>query len=146
MTESRSKSVRLRVHVEDDARIVERGERVRVWFLPFRDGWIRAKDHPDADLEWASSEAQDARCPPGVVWRRAIELSLPPGTHLLCRTTSPLVERMTPLDYLVRERRGVRRHVQEDWYRVTGNYRLSKSSVPSAFERAKQSYEEKRPR
>lgn len=110
---------------------------MRVWFLPLSDGWVRAKDHPDAEMEEALAERRDSNCPPGTIWRREVELKLPAGTPLLSRVTTPLVEDLAPLDYLTKERRGVRRHVEETWFIVQGNYRLRKSKEPLSFSRAR---------
>lgn len=125
-----------RVHLVDEATVVERGERVRVWFLPFNDGWIRAKDHPAANLEEARADRRDENCPPGTIWRRSIELLLPRNTPLLSRVTSPLVERLAPMEYLTKEKRGMRRHVEETWFAVVGNYRLVKAKEPDQFAHA----------
>lgn len=122
-----------RVHLVDEATVVARGERLRVWFLRLNDGWVRAKDHPDAELEEAFSERRDKACPPGTIWRREIELVLPRGTLLLSRVTTPLVEAYAPLDYLMKERHSVRRHVEETWFLVVGNYRLKKTEEPPSL-------------
>lgn len=126
-----------RVHVVDEATVVARGQRLRVWFLGLNDGWVRAKDHPNAELEEAFAERRDASCPPGTIWRREIELVLPRGTPLLSRVSTPLVEALAPLDYLTKERRGMRRHVEETWFLVVGNYRLKKLDAPPSFPPAK---------
>lgn len=122
-----------RVHLVDEATVVARGQRLRVWFLGLNDGWVRAKDHPEAQLEEAFAERRDTSCPPGTIWRREIELILPRGTPLLSRVTTPLVEAFAPLDYLTKERRGVRRHVEETWFQVVGNYRLKKMAEAPTF-------------
>lgn len=122
-----------RVHLVDEATVVARGQRLRVWFLGLNQGWVRAKDHPHAELEEAFAERRDKSCPPGTIWRREIELILPRGTPLLSRVTTPLVEALAPLDYLMKERRGVRRHVEETWFLVEGNYRLKKTQRPPSL-------------
>jgi len=125
------------VHLVDEATVVARGERVRVWFLPIGDGWVRAKDHPGAQLEEARAERRDPSCPPGTIWQREIELLLPAGTPLLSRVTTPLIEDLAPLDYMTKDRRGMRRRVQESWFVVEGNYRLKKAKEPPSFSRAR---------
>lgn len=119
-----------RVHVTDDATVVGRGQRIRVWFVRHNDGWVRAKDHPDALLEEVRADQRDASCPPGTVWQRSIELALPRGCLLVCRVSSPLIEEMGALDYLMKERRGMRRRVEETFFTVSGNYRLTKTPIP----------------
>lgn len=131
---------RYRVRVTDEATVVERGERVRVWFLQLSDEWVRACDHPEADTEEARSETRDARCPPGTIWQRHVELKLTPGTLLLSRVTRPLIERLDTLEYLTKERRGTRRHVEEIWFEVVGNYRLKKAEPPASFEEAREKH------
>jgi hypothetical protein len=123
-------SASYRVHVVDEATVVARGQRLRVWYLGLNDGWVRAQDHPGAELEEAFADRRDKSCPPGTIWRREIELVLPRGTPLLSRVTTPLVERLAPLEYLTKERRGMRRHVEETWFLVVGNYRLMKMAEP----------------
>ena len=122
-----------RVHLVDEATVVARGQRLRVWFLGQNDGWVRAHEHPNAELEEAFAERRDRSCPPGTIWRREIELTLPRGTPLLSRVSTPLVEAFAPLDYLTKERRGVRRHVEETWFLVVGNYRLKKMPEAPAY-------------
>ena len=135
-------SATYRVHLVDEATVVARGERLRVWFLGLNDACVRAKDHPDAQLEEAFSERRDKSCPPGTIWRREIELLLPRGTPLLSRVTTPLVETFAPLDYLMKERHSMRRHVEETWFLVEGNYRLRKTNVPPSFPHAELPHEE----
>jgi hypothetical protein len=132
-----------RVHLVDEATVVERGERLRVWFLPHNDTWIRAKDHPGAEQDEALSDRQDQHCPPGTIWKRQLELRLPPGTPLLSRVTTPLIEKMEALSYLMKERRGMRRHIEETWFVVVGNYRIKKSQVPDSFNDARKEYRQK---
>lgn len=115
-----------RVHLLDEATVVARGERVRVWFVPHADSWVRAADHPDATVEMTSSERGDQGCPPGTVWQRSVDLILPAETPLLSRTTSPRTEVLEPMEYLRRGKWGVNRTVQETWMRVVGNYRLAR--------------------
>lgn len=129
-----------RVHLVDEATVVERGERVRVWFLPLEDSWIRAATHPSAETNLHDSGERDPGCPPGTVWQRHVELLLPRRTPLLSRVTTPLVERLNPIQYLTKDRRGVRRHVEETWFEVVGNYRISRSEPPSAFVRARKAH------
>lgn len=113
-----------RVEVVEDATVVARGERVRSWFVRLNDGWVRAATHPLAVSDEASSEIGDDRCPPGTIWRRAIELELPQGTLLCAVETSPHVERRDPVEYLTREQLGMQRRTRRTHYRVAGNYRL----------------------
>ncbi len=127
----------------DEATIVERGEQVKVWFLPWRDTWIRAKDHPDAEIDEVSSVARSTSCPPGTVWRRSIELSLPPKTPLLCRITRPLIEDLAAVEYMTKDRRGMRRHVREIWYVVSGNYRMTRHREPDTFAQARREHDMK---
>ncbi len=122
-----------RIQLVDEATIVERGERVRVWFLPLNDGWVRAKDHPLAQTEEASTDNRDPRCPPGVIWRRSIELLLPPKTHLLSRVTRPLIQKLGTMDYLTQSKYKMQRHVKESWFVLIGNYRLRSSQEPEKF-------------
>lgn len=124
-----------RVHLVDEATVVERGERVRVWFLEWGDTWVRAKDHPAAELEEARADRRDQSCPPGTIWRRTIELVLPAGCSLFSRVTTPLVETFDTMTYLTKERHTMRRHVSETWFTVAGNYRLAKISEPEKFSR-----------
>lgn len=126
-----------RVHLIDEATVVQRGERLRVWFLELGDTWVRAKDHPSAQLDEVDAERRDPGCPPGTIWRRTIELVLPADTPLLSRVTTPLVERLDAMEYLTKERRGMRRHIEETWFRVAGNYRLAKISEPERFSLAR---------
>lgn len=124
----------------DEATVVERGERVRVWFLPYNDSWVRAKDHPQAGLEEVNSEERNPRCPPGTIWRREVELLLPAGTPLLSRVTTPLIEDLEPMEYLVRNKHTMRRHISETWFAVVGNYRLKKWKEPEEFSRARKAH------
>jgi hypothetical protein len=132
---------RCRVHLTDEATIVERGEQVKVWFLQFADIWIRAKDHPDAIVEEEGVDSNASRCPPGTVWQRSTDLLLNLGTPLLCRVTRPLIEAFETLDYMTRERRSMRRHIDEQWFVVAGNYRMVKSREPESFSLARQEHE-----
>jgi hypothetical protein len=118
----------------DEATVVERGEKVRVWFVPEGDTWVRAADHPEAVVEMASSERGDGSCPPGTIWQRTVELSLPHGAALLSRTTTPAQVQLEPMEYLTRGQLGMRRRVHETWMRVAGNYRLERmAGAPSAY-------------
>jgi len=119
-----------RVHLLDEATVVERGERVRVWFMLHGDSWVRAADHPGATVEMSSSERGDGNCPPGTVWQRSIDLVLPVETPLLSRTTSPRAEVLQPMEYLRRGKLGMNRSIQETWMRVVGNYRLARLEQP----------------
>lgn len=127
-----------RVHVVDEATVVARGERVRVWLAPLNDGWVRAAEHPEAIVEDASSERGDEGCPPGTIWMRQIELMLPEGSVLRCRETSPATERLEPIEYLKRGRLGMGRMRRETQHRVIGNYRLElvDAKTPSRDTRA----------
>ncbi len=115
-----------RVHLLDEATVVERGERVRVWFVPEGETWVRAADHTEAELDTASSERGGDSCPPGTIWQRSVELLLPAGTPVLSRTTTPKLEVLEPMEYLRRGKLGAGRHVQESWLCVLGNYRLGR--------------------
>lgn len=137
-------SRKYRVHLVDEATVVDRGERVRVWFLPLADGWVRAKDHPAAELDEARADRADATCPPGTLWKRHIELTLDEGCPVLSRVTTPLVEKLDPMAYLVKERRSVRRHVEETWFAVSGNYRLTRTKEPPDFSRARKAHRDER--
>ncbi len=117
-------SKRYRVHVVDEATVVAHGERVRVWLAPLNNGWVRAAEHPEAQVENASSERGDESCPPGTIWQRQVELMLPEGSVLRCRDTSPATERMEPIEYLRRGKLGMGRVHRETKHRVVGNYRL----------------------
>lgn len=108
-----------------------------MWFLPLQDSWVRAKDHPAACVETHLSEERDERCPPGTIWQREVDLLLPAGTPLLSRVSTPLVERFEPMEYLTRDRRGLRRHVEETWFVVRGNYRIIRSKEPNPIARAR---------
>ncbi len=135
-----------RVHLLDEATVVERGEQVKVWFLPWQDSWIRAKDHPAAELEEVSSDRRATGCPAGTIWQRHIELTLPPKTPLLCRVTRPLIESLRTVDYMTRDRKLVRRHVDELWYILVGNYRMTRSREHESFTRARREYEKQQGR
>jgi hypothetical protein len=115
---------RYRVHVVDEATIVAHGERVRVWFAPLNDGWVRAAEHPEALVENSYSERGDESCPPGTIWMRQVELTLPAGSVLLCRDSMPARERLEPIEYLKRGKLGMARSRRETKHRVIGNYRL----------------------
>lgn len=107
--------------VIDEANVVSRGEELRVWFVQLADGWVRAHEHPAV----IPPEGEDDEGPPpGTIWRRTTELSLPLGTTLMQRTTSPHVIRLDPLGYLERGPRAIDRRVRETLHRVVGNYRL----------------------
>lgn len=122
-----------RVHVVDEANVVPHGERVRVWWVRLNDGWVRAAEHPDGDVEAASSERDDEPCPPGTIWTRSVELLLAEGTLLRCHTSEPAPERLQPIEYLQRGKLGVPRARRETLFRVVGNYRLLRTEgEPSA--------------
>ncbi len=118
-----SPSDEYRIHLVDQCKVVSFGEEVRVWFLKENDAWVRAKDHPNAELETANSERDDDRCPAGFVWVRSVELRLKKDTILLCRTSSPLAQQGEMLDFLTRGASRSRRRVSEQFYQVKGNYR-----------------------
>ena len=118
-----SSSSEYRIHLKDQCKVVAHGEEVRVWFLKENDDWVRAKDHPHAQLETANSEHIDDHCPAGFVWVRNVELRLKKNTLLLCRTSSPLAQQGEMLDFLTRGASRSRRQVREQYYRVVGNYR-----------------------
>jgi hypothetical protein len=122
-----SESRPCRVHLVDEASVVEHGERLRVWFVAQGEVFVKAAEHPNAELE--AIDAAD-RVPPGVVWRRSIELLLPEGTLILSRVTLPRIERRDPLDYLTRGALGTHRSVSESYFRVLGNYRLEPTAFP----------------
>lgn len=113
-----------RVFLTDAATVVARGERVRVWFVRLGQGWVRAREHPEALVEELSSERGDDRCPPGTVWQRSVELVLPVGTVLRSTVSAPRRERLSTVDYLTRGKVAKGREVTETYYRVVGNYRL----------------------
>ena len=136
-----SEEPKFRAHLVDEATIVDRGERVKVWFIPWQSTWIRAKDHPDATVDEVSSDARANRCPPGTVWQRSIELSLLPRTPLLCRITRPLLESLGTVDYMTKDRRSVRRQVDELWYVLVGNYKLKRHREPDSFTAARKEHE-----
>ena len=99
---------------------------MRVWYVRQGDAWVKAAEVMSAAVETDSSERQDESCPPGTIWQRAIELLLPGDTRLLCRTTTPITERLEPMDYLRRGKLGMNRHTHESTHRVVGNYRLER--------------------
>lgn len=134
---------RFRAQLMDEATIVERGEQLKVWFVPLHDSWVRAKDHPAAEIQDDGSEAASAACPAGTVWQRSIEILLPPKTPLLCRVTRPLLESFQTLDYITKERRGLRRQVEERWFLLVGNYRLIRHREPASFTLARKEHEAK---
>ncbi len=119
-------SVRYRVHVSDEAVIVERGEKLRVWFARQGDTWVRAHEHPDAEVDAATGESGGEACPPGTVWIRHVELMLDAGSILLSRVSEPEQEHLAPLEYLRRGRLGMKRKTNETFFRVVGNYRLER--------------------
>lgn len=132
---------KFRAQLIDEATVVERGEQVKVWFVPLNDAWVRAKDHPLAVVDGDSGENNASFCPPGTIWQRTIELTLPAKTPLLCRVTRPLVESWATVDYFTKDRRAMRRHVEERWYRLIGNYRMGRCDEPQSFAEARQLHE-----
>lgn len=112
-----------RVHVVDEATVVPRGERVRIWWIRLNDGWVRAAEHPDATVE-AAAEGEGESCPPGTIWVRRIDVVLAERTLLRCHLSEPSPERLEPIEYLRRGRLGVARSRRETYFRVAGNYRL----------------------
>lgn len=119
-----------RVHLVDEANVVPRGERVRVWWVQLNDGWVRAGEHPKAVVEVAASERGDESCPPGTIWIRNIELMLAEGTLLRCHSSEPSPERLEPIEYLRRGKLRVPRARREQLFRVAGNYRLTPVDGP----------------
>lgn len=110
-----------RILLVDEAHIVDRGEALRVWFVALGQGWVKACEHPAVI---PSDSESDESLPPGTVWRRATELSVPLGTLMMSRATSPHVVRLDPLAYLERGKSAIERRVAETYYRAVGNYRL----------------------
>lgn len=110
----------------DEATIVPRGERVRIWWVRLNDGWVRAHQHPRAEVELGAGD----RCPAGTIWQREVELELPRGTELRSVISEPApVERLPPLEYLRREIRRARRRRRVRAFRVVGNYRLARAET-----------------
>jgi hypothetical protein len=124
-----------RVQVFDEASVVARGEQVRVWFVRQSAAWVRAKDHPGARAMEVDDQRDAGRCPPGTIWRRVVELELPPSTLLRLTISRPLEEHRSPLGYLTRGQVGKRRRVEDQWYRLEGNYRLERVATPPLSER-----------
>ncbi len=131
-----------RVLVIDEASVVPRGEELRVWFVQLKDGWVKAHEHPAVVPPDEGEE--DEGPPPGTIWRRTTELSLPRGAILMQLTTSPHVIRLDPLGYLERGPRAIDRRVRETRYRVSGNYRIE--VVPRAGSPSAQTPKQKPPR
>lgn len=94
---------RVRVELFESERIVPRGRKKVSYVVRFRDAWVSASEHPDAEIENLSPG-------PGTVWERRIELGLPVGTRV-CRIESAPAEDVArdALDYLTEDRRGPRR-------------------------------------
>lgn len=115
------------MHVVDEASVVPRGERLRIWWVRRNDGWVRAAEHPGAQIESASAEGGDESCPPGTIWIRNVELLLPAQTLLRCHLSEPAPERLEPIEYLRRGKLGVARARRETFFRVVGNYRLERA-------------------
>ena len=113
---------RYHVSVVEEARIVERGERRRKWFVRARHDWVRVGDHASAVLE--ETDDDSARCPPGIVWQRRFELVLPRGTRLMALSTFPRVQPRSTLWYLNHGASRAELVYQQRQYRVVGNYRL----------------------
>lgn len=111
-----------RILLVDEAHIVARGEALRVWFVALGQGWVKACEHP-AVIPQDGPEMEDG-LPPGTVWRRATEISVPLGTLIMSRATQPNILRLDPLAYLVRGKVATERRVVETLYRATGNYRI----------------------
>jgi hypothetical protein len=109
----------------DQATIVDHGEELEVWYVQKGDQFVKAKDLSDAEV--APVETQED-VPPGVIWRRTVELLLPQGTVLMKRVTSPRIQRRDPLDYLTRGNLGTHRNVRESYFRILGNYRIARVS------------------
>jgi len=119
-----------RIHLIDEAVVVSRGERVQVWFVQLRDGWVRAHEHPEAELQTHSSERDDPSCPPGTIWQRQIELRLPRDTLLLRRTSEPLESHHSPLTYLEKGQLRPGRRLTDSCLKLVGNYRMVKVPPP----------------
>lgn len=124
---SGGESVPCRIHVVDEASIVERGEQLRVWYVEEGQSFVKAHESPHA----VKLEGEDDEVPPGIVWRRSTELVLPRGTLLFCRVTSPRIEVRDPLEYLTRGELGMHRATRETFFRVLGNYRLEPVAKPA---------------
>ena len=123
---------RYRVFLRDEATVVARGERVSVWFVRQADGWVFAREHPDAQIEEVSSLRGDDSCPPGTIWQRGVELLLPTGTLLRHAVSRPKEEQLSTVDYLRRGRVVQGRAVRYSYHRVVGNYRLELVPDPRA--------------
>lgn len=112
------------VELVDRCDIVERGERLQVWFVRHNAHWVRAAEHPSVRTAMKDDAADTI--PPGTVWVRRTELELPRGTLLRRIISRPRVsQHFSASDYLKREIRSVRRARQEYYYRVTGSYCMS---------------------
>jgi hypothetical protein len=123
MKHSRKSLPTYHVCVTDEATVVDRGERLRVWFVRWNDGWVRAKDHPAAQVDLNGGESS----PAGVVWRRTVELELPAGALLRTHVTDPAPHGigLSPIECLQRGKLGMGRRVKTTTFRVVGNYRLA---------------------
>ena len=120
-----------RVSLIDHASIVERGEQLQVWWVRVNDAWVRAPEHPNANIELESSSDEEVvltgfrrTCAPGVIWRRCTELLLEPGTRLLRRQTRPRTRNLSVMGYLTLGVPRAQRVMQEREFQLVGNYRL----------------------
>jgi hypothetical protein len=98
--------------------VVERGRRTLLWRIEWRDGWRRAEDWPNAELEHVDPG-------PGTVWERRIRIRVPRGTRLervISRPGKPV--RRDAWDYLAREVRGPARAVTRTRFEVAAHGEL----------------------
>jgi hypothetical protein len=110
-----------RLSLLDEARIVDHGEELVVWYVREGEEFTKAGEAQGAEPREPDAQ-EDA--PPGIVWRRTTELLLPRGSVLMKRVTAPRITRTDPLEYLTRGNLGTHRSVREAYFRVTGNYRI----------------------
>lgn len=115
-----------RVVLLDEAVVAGRGEQVVVWFVRRGAGWVRATEHPGAQVAEARADRQDEHCPPGTIWRRSITLELEPGTMLRKTTSRPHDKRMSPMQHLLSGSLEKRRELREAHFRVRPGGRLER--------------------
>lgn len=108
----------------DEAVVARRGEQVVVWFVRLGAGWVRAAEHPRAEVAEARADRQDEHCPPGTIWRRGITLELEPGTMLRKTMSRPQDRRMSPMEHLLSGSLEKRRELREAHFRVLAGGRL----------------------